>query len=81
MFSDRVRFNWGYHDARHERDRGRARVVVEDGPQTSSTLRSVGQVSKSFDRFYAEGYAMGLMSEEAETRSTDAWRQWSGRPE
>lgn len=69
-FPDRVRFNWGYHDAGTESGWGRARKLVAGGPQTERT------VSPDFDRAFADGYREGL-SDVAEGRysenSTEAW--------
>ena len=55
-FSDRVRFNWGFHDGTWDAERGKPRRVVPFGEQ------SPDQVSMQWDRFYADGYAAGLES-------------------
>lgn len=64
-FSDRVRFNWGFHDATFDAERGKPKAVVDAGEQGMS------QVSRTFDRFYADGYAQGLA----------AYRLLQSRPE
>jgi hypothetical protein len=53
-FSDRIRFNWGYHDAAADSQHGHPRQVVDNGPQ------SLRVVSSTFDRAYASGYRAGL---------------------
>lgn len=63
----RVRFNWGYHDARMDRENGRLRKLVSSGPQ------SLKYVSMSYDYYYYQGYKAGIDSDENATLSTDAW--------
>jgi len=73
VFSDRIRFNWGYHDARWERQRGTLRTTVTTGPQ------NLTQVSREYDAAYYQGYRHGAVSPEHETTSTPAWQRATTR--
>ncbi len=72
-FPDRVRFNWGYHDAVRDRSIKRQRELVESGPQTLTT------VSKEYDAAYYSGYQYGLAEEEYNGSSDAAWIRHVGR--
>ena len=54
VFENRVRFNWGYHDAATDARLKMVRDVVEFGPQTPRI------VSEEHDLAYARGYRAGL---------------------
>lgn len=70
-FCPRVRFNWGFHDARSEASRGRARTIDLTRPSCEANI------GPNHDAFFARGYAAGLADFAAhgdrETTSTDAW--------
>jgi hypothetical protein len=68
-FEDRVRFNWGYHDAVGDKAAGRARHLVESGPQDPKT------VSRDFDMSYYSGYQAGLEETEYNGCSEAAWKR------
>lgn len=73
LSSPRIRFNWGFHDAISDRLFGRVRDVVESGPQ------NILQVSKTYDRFFYEGYKIGASLEvtgERPSSSEEAWVQF-----
>jgi len=63
----RVRFNWGYHDARCDRERGKLRKLVSSGPQ------NLEYVSMSFDYYYYQGYSAGVDSPTEDNLSNNAW--------
>lgn len=71
-FPPRVRFNWGFWDARQERTLGRRRALVDHGPQSTRV------VSRQHDRYYHAGYAAGLQSQPDDTVTSSApfWRAW-----
>ena len=71
LFPPRVRFNWGYHDARFDRERGLAGVV----PNRTTTENWHTQLPSgtATERAYKAGYGAGLVSEETDTTSTAAW--------
>lgn len=71
----RIRFNWGYHDARADVRLDSVREVAMTGDHTTR------RVSAAFSYWYAAGYERGLRSAAAETTSTDAWVTFSGREE
>jgi hypothetical protein len=50
----RVMFNWGYHEAATDAERGRPRTLVASGPQTLEV------VSAQHDAEYHAGYGYGL---------------------
>lgn len=66
-FSDRVRFNWGYHDAYSDKLRGHPRTTVWTGKQNIKT------VSREFDPAYYHGYVMGLKETDYNQLSDRAW--------
>ena len=75
QFPPRHRFNWGYHDAAHDHQRGRMRLIVDRIPDGTNPMR---YVLRSYDRDYTRGY------EEGETDARDgvyaenselAWRR------
>ena len=70
-FGPRIRFNWGYHDARAEAGRGRARQLAPFGPGDERTVSPECGCEGAF--WYAYGYAAGLRSEADDTESTAAW--------
>lgn len=49
QFSDRVRFNWGFHDAQHELD---AALRQSDGGKRA-------MAGKHFDKAWQAGYRLG----------------------
>ena len=53
QFDDRVRFNWGFHDAAYDAARNEPRI-------THSMIHDVRHVSPSFDKAYHDGYEHGL---------------------
>lgn len=55
-FSDRIRFNWGFHDATRDQLAGCPRILLHGGKQNPQT------VSKEYDAAYFHGYARGLKS-------------------
>jgi len=69
-FGPRIRFNWGYHDARSDRalnlDRQQDRPA--DRPLPAS------------DTPYCAGYAAGMVSLTSETLSEEAWKAYSASP-
>ena len=70
-FPDRVRFNWGFHDAAFDASRSNARI-------TNSAMQDIKHVSPSFDKSYHDGYEMGLIyvREGKDTNSSEsAWHQ------
>lgn len=67
----RVRFNWGYHDARTDRKNGRLRTLVESGAQ------DLKHVSKTWDLYYYQGYSAGGDSPEKDILSNNAWKVFS----
>lgn len=72
QFPPRVRFNWGYHDAVADSQRGNPRSTVEKGEQNIKT------VSKQFNQHYYHGYKKGLEHFQAgshEERSDRAWNE------
>lgn len=54
FFEDRIRFNWGYHDAAHDVMRGLYRCTGLYGPQSPQ------YVSRQYDAAYYEGYVRGI---------------------
>ena len=54
LFEDRVRFNWGYHDAWGDARSDRVRQLSSFGPQ------SIRVVSGEYDRAYYDGYQAGI---------------------
>lgn len=68
-FGPRTRFNWGYHDACHETEMGRARALH---PTVHSTL----SVSPTFDVMYFEGYKAGLAETDYAGNSQAAWETY-----
>lgn len=53
LFPDRVRFNWGYHDAQFDIKRGCTRRLSEKS-------HNIGYVGKDFDAAYYYGYKSRL---------------------
>jgi len=78
LFSDRIRFNWGYHDGAAETFGGSARLMV-DGPASDHSVRVV---SKAFDPSYHAGYGFGVRDAKSgaylpgRSLSEDAWREF-----
>lgn len=76
-FSDRVRFNWGYHDAASDAGRGQARETAMGGPQNPR------RVSREYDAAYYDGYVCGI-SDTANgidtASSTSAWLRSGNDP-
>lgn len=72
-FDERERFNWGYHDAADEYQRGRPRLTGLFGQQTPQ------YVSREFDPAYYEGYVRGLRDARAgqyRNNSRPAWEEY-----
>ena len=66
QFEDRIRFNWGYHDARHDRREGYRRNLTD---------RALPQQDKA----YCEGYWRGIESDlnsENHKLSNWAWAEY-----
>lgn len=72
-FEDRVRFNWGYHDAAGEAKRGHRRELVATGPH------DLTHVSQEFDAAYFDGYAAGLADFDMDLYHGDSERAWTER--
>ena len=73
MFSDRIRFNWGFHDAAADYGRGMPRL-------THCAKQDLRHVSESFDKAYHAGYVSGLdFSKQGLPTETSeqAWKQQS----
>lgn len=70
-FSPRVKFNWGYHDAVAEFQRGKPRGTVEKGDQNMKT------VSKQFNKHYYHGYLKGIEHAKADSADETSDRAWS----
>lgn len=76
LFSDRVRFNWGYHDAAGEVKNGRPRLTQCFGEQTTRI------VSREHDAAYYDGYIAGLEDARANQCtecSAPAWKRLTGK--
>jgi hypothetical protein len=72
-FDDRVRFNWGYHDAASDAKRGQARKTVLNGGQDVRT------VSREFDEAYYDGYLAGLRHWNDWEYNGDSTAAWNDR--
>lgn len=55
-FTPRIRFNWGYHDAADDWQKGCLRVIVDRIPVDANPTR---YVLRSYDRDYTRGYEEG----------------------
>lgn len=61
QFSDAIRSNWGYWQARNDRERG-ARLPMQlfQNSRKGQPTRDVEQIARHhFDRAYARGYVKG----------------------
>jgi len=77
MFNDRIRFNWGYHDAASDVAHGRPRCTGLFGQQ------SPNYVSRQYDAAYYEGYVRGLADARHgayEGNSEAAWLAYHALP-
>lgn len=72
-FEDRVRFNWGYHDAASEATSGRRRMITETGEHNTT------QVSKKYDAAYFGGYVAGLADSDMGLYRGDSENAWNNR--
>jgi hypothetical protein len=73
LFSDRIRFNWGYHDSRCEHARNQPRIL-------EYTAKSdMKHVSIKRDAAYFHGYRLGRRHHwdgVPHTDSNQAWAQY-----
>lgn len=74
-FTPRMRFNWGYHDAAHDHNRGRIRLIVNRIPDGENPTRYVlAQYDPDYTQGYIEGESDALGGIYAEN-SEQAWRR------
>lgn len=79
-FENRVRFNWGYHDAAHgvrmgwanpEKNFGFANTGIMAGLETPESV-----LSRHYDKAYARGWYAGYTDMLAGTYENDSDRAW-----
>jgi len=70
QFEDRIRFNWGYHDAAFDVHRGNPRLTGSPGQQ------SLTYVSRQHDIAYYEGYIRGVADAKTGVCTDDSTAAW-----
>lgn len=79
-FSDRVRFNWGFHDACFDVEQGG--IGGKGARITHSDKQDLRHVSPSFDKAYHAGYEFGLEYKRMHlgtSSSRCAWLEHNGK--
>lgn len=81
-FGPRIRFNWGYHDARYDKERGHTDRRTLTGQDTKTGMYPLPK-DTPHHQHYAAGYGHGwesdLKNPEHEL-STHAWQKHTGNP-
>lgn len=80
-FEDRVRFNWGYHDAVDAHQRGAIFGLFDSTFHKGREMTDTIVENEHYDKVYAAGWGFGYrmsreMGENTPTTSEPAWQEW-----
>ena len=77
-FSNRIRFNWGYHDAAQSVNKGWNSVGCNFGFGPTLKINTPGDVlARHPDKFYAEGWIRGYRDAEAKIGTSSSEAAWN----